>query len=163
MPQKLPLEVLSLHFDQSATNNIMKLITTHADQLVINLERGEELLETLLSYCKAKDITGATFTGLGATDMLELAFYNLTTKSYERHNIVEELEILSLTGNLGTLKEEKMLHIHGVFGRRDLSTLGGHIFKLRVSGACEIHLSTLPRQLHRVHDETTGLNLLCEI
>ena len=140
----------------------MNIIASHENHIVLNFARGEELLETLLEFCKEKNIIGATLTGLGAGDSMTLAYYNLATKSYERHEIAEEVEILSLTGNLGALNGKNMLHIHGVFGRRDLSTFGGHIFSLRVSGACEIHLTTLDVPLHRLHDEATGLNLLCE-
>lgn len=139
------------------------MIASHENQFVFNLARGEELFETLLSWCRENAIAGATFAGLGAADQLELAYYHLPTQTYERHQIYEEVEILSLNGNLGTLKGEKMLHIHSIFGKRDLSAFGGHLFKLRVSGACEIHLTVLPAPLQRAFDEKTGLNLLCRI
>ena len=140
----------------------MKLAAHNDNAFVLNFERGEELTASLLAFCTEKGLSGATFTGLRAADEVELAYYNLGTKSYERHPIHEELEILSITGNLGNLDEKLMLHMHGVFGRNDLSTLGGHIFTLRVSGACEIHLTALPALLTRAYDETTGLNLLCD-
>lgn len=138
----------------------MNIIASSENLFVLNLARGEELHETLRAFCKEAHIVGATFTGLGASDRADLAYYNFSTKSFERHHVDEELEILSLNGNLGTLKGEKILHIHGVFGRRNLSTLGGHVFELRVSGACEIHLTAFPGPLTRTFDEVTGLNLL---
>lgn len=141
----------------------MHLIASHQNQYVFNLARGEELFATLLSWCQDNALSGGTLTGLGAADQVELAYYHLPTKTYERHTIHEEVEILSLQGNLGTLAGKPILHIHGVFGKRDLSTFGGHLFQLRVSGACEIHWSTLPAPLRREHDEETGLNLLCQI
>lgn len=139
----------------------MQVIQSENDKYVFNLARGEELFSELLSWCKEKGITGGTLTGLGAADQLELAYYNLDTKEYERHPIDAEVEILSLNGNLGMLKGEQLLHIHGVFGRNDLSTFGGHLFSLRVSGACEIHLVTFDGSFERQHDIETGLNLLC--
>jgi predicted DNA-binding protein with PD1-like motif len=141
----------------------MQIIGAKENLFVINLARGEELFETLLSWAKANDIKSATLTGLGAADVLELAYYNLHGKKYERHEITDEVEILSLVGNLVLLQGERTLHIHGVFGRRDLTTLGGHVFKLRVSGACEIHLTTFESPFERRFDEATGLNLLCKI
>jgi predicted DNA-binding protein with PD1-like motif len=138
----------------------MQVAAAHENQYVLSLARGEELFETLLRWCSEKNLTGATLTGLGAADTLELAYYHLPTKTYERHRIDEEVEILSLTGNLALLKGERVLHIHGVFGKRDLSTLGGHLFSLQVSGACEIHLTPLPEPLNRAADKITGLNLL---
>ena len=67
---------------------------------------------------------------------------------------------LSLTGNLAELKGENILHLHGVFCRHDLSTFCGHVFSLRVSGACEIYLTTFSTPFTRTFDEETGLNLL---
>src|SRR5438067_667483 len=105
----------------------MQLIASEGNAYIFNLARGEELMKTLLAWCNEHSIAGATLTGLGAADKLELAYYNLQTKSYERHEIAEEVEILSLIGNLGELNGKKLLHIHGAFGRKDLSTFGGHV------------------------------------
>src|SRR4051812_26942672 len=125
----------------------MKLIIGEGDRYVLNAERGEELVGALLTFVGEREIAAATLTGLGAADNLELAYYNLAAKSYERHMIDEEVEILSLVSNLAELDGEKIFHIHGTFGKRDLSTFGGHVFSLRVSGACEIHLTALSQPI----------------
>ncbi|NBV77607.1 DNA-binding protein [bacterium] len=138
----------------------MKQLSATESQFVLSFDRGEELFSLLLSWVSDESVRGATLTGLGAADSLEVAYYNLATKEYERHLIDEEVEILSLTGNIALLNDAPLLHIHGVFGRKDLSTFGGHLFMLRISGAGEIHL-TKTNPLKRAHDMTTGLNLLC--
>lgn len=139
----------------------MVIVGKHDGNIVMNLARGEELVATLSAWCEKNAVTGATLTGLGAADVLEVAYYNLDTKTFERHSIDEEVEILSLVGNAAMLGDKRILHIHGTFGRKDLSTFGGHIFSLRVSGACEIHLTVFPQAFTRAYDEETGLNLLC--
>lgn len=141
----------------------MDVIARESKRCVLNLARGEELFETLTVWCKKEGIQGATLTGLGAASNLEIAYYNLETKTYERQIITEDVEILSLTGNVAVLDGKTVLHIHGVFGKRDLSTFGGHLFTLTVSGACEIHLQTFEASFKRAYDEVTGLNLLCSI
>ena len=94
----------------------MKVIASDENRFVLNIARGEELFETFLAWAKQEGIQGATMTGLGAADRLELAYYDLTTKKYERHTIKEEVEILSLTGNLALLEGARVLHFHGTFG-----------------------------------------------
>ncbi len=138
----------------------MQIITASKNTSVISLARGEELFASLLEWAANENVQGATFTGIGAADHLEIAYYNLSAKSFERQTIQQEVEIVSLTGNIGYLKKDRALHIHGVFSRRDLSTFGGHLFSARISGACELHITTLPHRLDRAYDETTGLNLL---
>ncbi|MFZ2300204.1 MAG: PPC domain-containing DNA-binding protein [Candidatus Moraniibacteriota bacterium] len=140
----------------------MVIVGEHAGKIVMNLTRGEELVAILASWCKKEKISGATLSGLGAADELEVAYYNLGVKQFERHTIKEEVEILSLVGNVAMLSDKRVLHIHGTFGRKDLSTFGGHICSLRVSGACEIHLTVFPQAFIRAYDEETGLNLLCQ-
>jgi len=141
----------------------MKIIAQDTSRFVFNAEPGEEMFTVLRQWCIESGIKGATLTGLGAASEVEIAYYNLETKSYERQIVTEDVEILSLTGNIAQLDSETLLHIHGVFGKRDLSTFGGHLFALTVSGACEIHLSTFEAQLTRSYNETTGLNLLCSV
>ncbi|MEK9151503.1 MAG: PPC domain-containing DNA-binding protein [Patescibacteria group bacterium] len=140
----------------------MIIVGQYKDRVVMNLARGEELITALSAWCEQNDIGGATLTGLGAADELEIAYYNLGTKTFERHTIKEEVEILSFVGNVAMLDAKRIFHIHGTFGRKDLSTFGGHIFSLRVSGACEIHFTVFPQTFTRAYDEQTGLNLLCE-
>lgn len=139
----------------------MIVASKQENHIVLNFARGEELFSTILAWCGENSLVGGTLTGLGACDQLEIAYYNLETRTYERHQVNEDVEIVSLTGNLGTLDGKPMLHLHGSFGRLDLSLFGGHLFSLRVSGACEIHLTPLKSSLVRQYDETTGLNLLC--
>ena len=131
------------------------------DTYVLNIERGEELFSSLRQFLDKEYIMAGYFTGLGAAGELDIAYYNLEAKKFERHTIKEDVEILSLVGNIAMLKDERIIHIHGTFGRRDLSLFGGHLFALQISGACEIHLTKLSKTMSRAYDGATGLNLLC--
>jgi len=140
----------------------MKIAYHRDGTYVLNVARGEEVVSTLKTFLQEKNIRAAHITGLGAADEMNIAYYNLAKKEFERHAISEEVEILSLVGNVGTLQNETIIHMHGVFGKRDLSVFGGHIFSIRVSGACELHITTLEGEIKRAYDEETGLNLFCE-
>jgi predicted DNA-binding protein with PD1-like motif len=143
---------------------IQKVENEKQNNYVVTIARGEEVFSELQKLIEQEKIACATFTGLGAVDKIEIAYYNLQTKEYERTTIEEELELLSIVGNLAYLDGTKpILHIHGVFGKRDLSTLGGHLFSMKISGACEIHLTTYPEKIGRAFDSETGLNLICKL
>ncbi len=142
---------------------IQKTPQSETTKYILTIKRGEEVFEALLKFIEDEKINCATFNGLGATDKIEIAYYNLKTKEYERHTIEEELELININGNIAYLNENPILHIHGVFGKKDLSTLGGHLFSMKISGACEIHLTTYPEKIERLFDEETGLNLICQI
>ena len=142
----------------------MLLIHEHTDSVryTLNVLPGEDVMAELKEFARAQNITAAHISGLGAAGKLDLAYYNLETKAYERTTFEEDVEIISLNGNIGINAEGKtIVHLHGMFGRQDLSTFGGHIFECIISGAGEIHLVAMPGAIKRSYDETTGLTLLC--
>lgn len=140
----------------------MKNIYTEKGTYILNFERGEEVMSGLATFCKENGIDAGHIAGLGAASNLTIAYYNLETKTYEKKNVVEDVEVLSLNGNVGAKEDgELVVHIHGVFGRRDFSVFGGHVFELIISGAGEIHLVTLPGKINRAYDKETGLTLMC--
>ncbi|MFT7644735.1 MAG: putative DNA-binding protein with PD1-like motif [Candidatus Paceibacteria bacterium] len=142
----------------------MKLIHEQNNSQTLAFARGEEMMFLLKEYFMEHKIQGAHIAGLGAADQLDIAYYNIETKEYERHRIDEEVEILNLNGNVGVNREgEIVVHMHGTFGRKDLSVFGGHIFAMKVSGAGEIHLSIFEGSINRAYDEETGLTLMCNI
>ncbi len=89
---------------------IMNIAHQEKDGYVLNIERGEEFLSSLRAFLEKEKINAGYFTGLGAAGELELAYYNLSTKKFERHTIKEDVEILSLVGNVAMLKDETIIH-----------------------------------------------------
>lgn len=142
----------------------MNLIHSANGFITLNFERGEEVIAGLKDFLKQGNISAGHITGLGAASRLELAYYNLETKEYERKVFTDDVEILSLTGNIGQKEDgELVVHMHGAFGQRDFSVFGGHIFELVISGAGEIHIASLPGFIKRAYDDETGLTLMCPI
>lgn len=142
----------------------MNIIHVGGGTFTLNFSKGEEVLSGLVDFVQSKKITAGHITGLGAASRLTIAYYNIGTKEYEKKEFDEEVEILSLTGNIG-MKEsgESVVHLHGVFGRRDFSVFGGHIFELVISGAGELHIATFSGTINRKYDEASGLTLMCPI
>lgn len=89
-----------------------------------------------------------------------LSWYDLQTKEYETTEVEENLEITSLTGNIAVVESQIFAHTHGVFGKRDLTTIAGHVNSMRISATCEVLLHVLPGSIEREYDEETGLKLM---
>ncbi len=126
---------------------------------VIKISRGEEIVEELINFCGEEEIDSAVFYGIGACSTAEIAFYNIDKKEYEPREINEEMEIVSLIGNIAMLDDEHIVHAHIVLSDREMKAFGGHLNRAVISGACEIFLTELDR-LSRRYDDDTGLNLL---
>ncbi len=139
----------------------MKFFSLHPNTFIIRFDANEDVFISLSDYCKTNN-TGGYFTCIGSTKDVTLSYYNLETKQYEDHQIVEDLEVVSITGNISFKDSVPAVHAHGVFSKRDLSTIGGHIKKMIVSATCEVYLTIFHKPLKRAFDQNTGLNLLSE-
>jgi predicted DNA-binding protein with PD1-like motif len=138
----------------------MKVILEDGALLLLRFDKGENVLERLSDFFHEEQLTAALFTAIGAAAEVTLSYYDLTAKKYIDHELSEDLEIVSVTGNIGRMNHKPIIHAHGVFADRELRSFGGHIKKIIVSATCEVTLTLLEGEIVRSHDETTGLNLM---
>lgn len=130
------------------------------DRYQIRLHPGDRLMPSLTALIKSEGIGYAALSGLGAVSHAVLGYYSPQLKDYERHELSEQMEALSLIGNLSTRDGEPALHIHASFGRRDLSAIGGHVFEAEANPTLELWLRVEDARVERVYSEETHLALL---
>lgn len=138
----------------------MKLILKDGRRYVIRFDKGEEVFACLKEFLASQNITASYFSGIGASAMTELSYFNLDTKEYQNKVFSEDMEIVSLAGNSAVLNGEVALHAHCVLSKSDFSALGGHVIKLVVSATCELFLIKLDGKMERKLDAEANLNLL---
>ena len=130
------------------------------DRYIVRLESGEPVIESLTGFLRDERIEFANLSAAGAVRWVHLGYWNAETRAYEYREVAEQLEVVSFQGN-GSLKDgEPFLHLHGVFGRRDFSVLGGHIKEARVHPTLEVWLRTEDIAVRRAKDQASGLDLL---
>jgi uncharacterized protein len=123
-------------------------------------DTGDEVLENLLAFAKKEGLSGSDFVGLGALSDVVLGYFDWQQKDYRRITIDEQVEVLSLTGNVALADGEPKLHPHIVVGRSDGTAHGGHLLEAHVRPTLEIVLTEAPAHLRRRSDPETGLALL---
>jgi len=77
-----------------------------------------------------------------------------------RRVIREQVEVVSLLGNVALDGGEPRLHVHVVVARYDGSALGGHLLGGTVDPTLEVIIAEAPKALRRKTDLATGLALL---
>ncbi|MBI4080779.1 MAG: DNA-binding protein [Candidatus Levybacteria bacterium] len=127
---------------------------------ILRFDKGDDVPSALATFCEKNDITAGFFSGLGACEEITISYYDLEKKQYLDLQKKEDLEIVSLTGNIAVMDEKTLVHAHGVFSDRNFTTVAGHVKQLRVSATCEVHLTILPNKTVREYDKKTGLNLM---
>ncbi|MFH1520102.1 MAG: PPC domain-containing DNA-binding protein [Candidatus Micrarchaeota archaeon] len=127
-------------------------------EILIRLDDGEEIIQTLKGICKNEGVQSALITGIGAARKVEIGHWNTETKKYDNKKFEGLLEIVSLNGNV-TINEEPMIHLHISIGMEDFSTKSGHLISAEIYPTCEIVLLPISTKITREKDEKTGLNL----
>jgi hypothetical protein len=123
-------------------------------------DEGEEVIETLTAFAKDRSIAGAHFSALGAFREAKLAWFDCDAREYVPIVVDEQVEVASLVGNVAVFDEEIRVHAHAVLGRRDGSTVAGHVVNGVVRPTLEVFLVDEPSTLARTIDERVGLPLL---
>ncbi len=140
----------------------MEFVTQSAVETVqLRLLKGEDILFSLQRFCKQRPEIGAgSVQGIGAVSKAQIGFFN--GEKYEENTFSENLELLSLTGNIAVSQAaNQIVHIHGIFGRADSSCIGGHILPgCIVSVTAEIQIMIKEPTVYRKEDPKTKLQLL---
>jgi predicted DNA-binding protein with PD1-like motif len=74
--------------------------------------------------------------------------------------LVEQVELLSLIGDVALEGDEPQVHAHLVVGRRDGTAHGGHLLSATVRPTCEIVVTENPQHLQKQIDPESGLALI---
>ncbi|MBI4434122.1 DNA-binding protein [Candidatus Uhrbacteria bacterium] len=128
----------------------------------LRLDRGEQVHETLISFCASRGIHAGWVQMIGAVAELELAFFDPKTKTYDALSLTEDLEIASCSGNVVLFEGKPFPHLHGVFGDRALRAWAGHVVRAVVGPTCAVVRTPFPGPARalRIADAATGLKLL---
>jgi uncharacterized protein len=121
---------------------------------------GEEALKGLREFAREANLTGSRFTAIGAFSDVVLGFFDPEAKEYVKIPIREQVEVLSLLGNVAQHDGKPKVHAHVVVGKRDGSANGGHLLEAHVRPTLEVIVVEAPTHLERRMDEQTGLALL---
>jgi len=124
-------------------------------------ETGDEVMKTLQGFAREKQLAGSHFTAIGAFREAMLGYYDWEKKDYRRIPVREQVEVLSLVGDVARDEQgEPKLHAHVVVGKSDGTAHSGHLIEAVVRPTLEVILVESPRHLQRRHDPETGLALI---
>lgn len=125
------------------------------------LETGDPVMESLATLAADEGLTAASFTAIGALSDAELAWFDWEARDYERFGVDEQVEVLTLAGDIARgPDDEAQVHAHVVCGRRGGSTVGGHLIEAHVRPTLEVVLREAPAHLRKRVDAESGLPLI---
>jgi predicted DNA-binding protein with PD1-like motif/Fe-S oxidoreductase len=127
---------------------------------VVVMDKGDEATEELLRFAREHEVSGGGLTAVGACREATLAYFDRETLTYQDIPVAEQVEVLSLLGDIATTDGEPALHAHAVLGYRGGSTVGGHLQRAIVWPTLEVIVTESPAHLRKRVDAGTGLALI---
>lgn len=113
------------------------------DQFVmIKLDHGEDILESIAQTIKEERSTLLVVTGLGMISDFELGYFD--QGSYVKRTFSEPHELLALQGSIST-EGSSRIHIHATVANREHEAFGGHLMRGRAWMSNEIGMLRLER------------------
>jgi predicted DNA-binding protein with PD1-like motif len=130
------------------------------NKIIVRIDKGEELADSLKTLCKTLDIKLGTIIGIGATDKITVGLMNTKTKKYQTKEFIGDHEITSLIGNITTMNGEVYLHLHVTICNVEHKAIGGHLSSAVISATFEGVIEKIDDQVAREYNDDVGLNLL---
>jgi len=122
--------------------------------------KGDEVLSGLTDFAIKYHVGDAHFTGIGAVSSATTAWLDLEKKMYHPTVTTQQVEVLSLVGDIAAFNGKPVVHMHVVLGRRDGTTVGGHVWELNVNPTVEVFLTANTATLNKRPDPGSGLKLI---
>jgi uncharacterized protein len=127
---------------------------------VVILEPGEETMATLTAFARAQALSASQITAIGAFERVVLGYFDRDQRDYQPITIEQQVEVLSLVGDIVGQRDELKLHAHVVVGKSDGSAHGGHLLEATVWPTLEAVITETPTHLRRRFDPKTGVALI---
>ncbi len=133
----------------------------YGDVCYIRLDRGDEVVSSVLEVCRAERLESATFSGIGGCSEAQIQTFVPEEGTFETRTIGGMLELASLTGNVvadgqGGLHQ----HTHAVFAFKEGAehrVAAGHVKSITILYTGEIELRpVIGGAIRMKHDPETG-------
>ena len=124
------------------------------------LATNDEAMQSLQEFVREQKIDAAGLTAIGAFERAVIGYFDWDKKDYKCIPVDEQVEVLSLIGDVAEAEGKPVLHIHAVLGKSDGSVVGGHLLEGHVRPTLEVILTQPPAHLRKKKDSETGLALI---
>jgi hypothetical protein len=138
-----------------------KQIATEPRTFALIFDTGDEILSSVRTFAQEGQLSDSSFKAIGALSQVRLGWFNWETKKYQTAVALDEqVELLSLIGDIALQEGKPQVHAHLVVGRRDGTAHGGHLLSATFRPTCELILTESPQHLQKEIDPESGIALI---
>lgn len=127
---------------------------------IIRLDPGDEIIQSLESFCVNNKIKSGSVMGIGAIRDTKIAYFDPALGDYKDRYFPEGIELTSLMGNISMMDGAAFPHLHITAADSDFNMIGGHLISAIVSATAEIFIEVYDEQFERKLDPKLGMRNL---
>ena len=132
-----------------------------ADTYYVRLDKGDEVISSILDICREEHIGSAIYSGIGGCSEAQIQTFLPEAHEFETQTLSGMLELVSLNGNVVSSDEGELYHhTHAAFSYKkgdEHFLAAGHIKSITVLYTAEIELRpVVGGTIRRRHDPETG-------
>ena len=138
-----------------------KSVNEKPKTFVLVFQTNDELAQGLRDFASEQKLASASFKAIGALSSVRPGWLNWKTRQYEPSVCLDEqVELLSLIGDVALSDGNPQVHAHAVVGKRNGTAHGGHLLEAHVRPTCELVLTESPAHLKKEFDPAAGIALI---
>lgn len=126
----------------------------------IVFQTGDEAASLLAQFAMEQNVTAARFTAVGGFSEATLGYFVWDRRAYEPIPIEEQVEVLSVLGDIALQDGKPVVHAHVTVGHRGGRVSGGHLLRGIVRPTLEVMLDELPAHLQKTIDPAAHIPLI---
>jgi predicted DNA-binding protein with PD1-like motif len=121
--------------------------------------KGDEIMSGLTAFAVREKLVGGHFSAIGALEHALFGWFDNKRKAFRDIPVNEQVEMISLIGDLGLVNGSPAIHAHGAVAFPDGHVRGGHILEAVAWPTLELFFTAYPAPLVKERDEETKLLL----
>ena len=109
----------------------------------------------LTEWARREGIEGAHLTAIGAFSSARFGWFDKDRRAYRDISIDQQVECISLIGDVGLVGDKPAVHVHGCVGLSNGLVKGGHLIDAVTWPTLEVFVSETAVPLHKHKDDET--------
>ena len=132
----------------------------YGEVYVLRLEIGEEIITQLKKFCIELVIESGKVNGIGVVRNAIISYFDLASMEYQHREIIANMEMTSLMGNISLMEGEPFPHLHVTLVDENFQLSGGHLTSAEIGVTGALTVEPFGGDLERKISQENGLNLL---
>ena len=137
-----------------------RMIDTQPNTYAVIFAPGDEVTAGLAAFAQERHLSASHFTAIGGFQEVTLGYFDWDKKEYKPIAVREQVEVLSLIGDIALDKGASKVHAHVIIGKSDGTAHGGHLLKAYVRPTLEVIVTESAGELRKSFDPLSKLDLI---